>query len=73
MSGAVRRGDSFGGIKTVRVFRWMVAFILLACVVYGGREARAQTNDPPRHVLQRFCFSCHNDRARTGGLALDVL
>ena len=54
-------------------FRGVVAFILLACVVYGDREARAQTNDPPRHVLQRFCFSCHNDRARTGGLALDVL
>ena len=27
----------------------------------------------PRAVLQRYCFACHNDRARTGGLALDVL
>ena len=31
-------------------------------------------NEPaPRAVLQRYCFACHNDRARTGGLALDVL
>ncbi len=28
---------------------------------------------PPRAVLQQYCFACHNDRARTGGLALDVL
>ncbi len=51
----------------------MAVLILLAFVVCGDREVRAQTNAPPRHVLQRFCFSCHNDRARTGGLALDVL
>ena len=73
MSGAVRRGDSLGGSETVIALRRVAAFILLACVVYGDREARAQTTDPPRHVLQRFCFSCHNDRVRTGGLALDVL
>ncbi len=37
----------------------------------AGREA---ANEPaPRAVLQRYCFACHNDRARTGGLALDVL
>ena len=28
---------------------------------------------PPRAVLERYCFACHNERARTGGLALDVL
>ena len=53
--------------------RRIAVLVLLAFVVFGDREARAQTDDPPRHVLQRFCFSCHNDRARTGGLALDVL
>ena len=37
----------------------------------GAREA---ANEPaPRAVLQRYCFACHNERARTGGLALDVV
>ena len=36
--------------------------------------AAGQAAEPaPRAVLQRYCFTCHNDRARTGGLALDVL
>ena len=47
-------------------------FVLLCFIVVSAHEARAQT-EPPRQVLQRYCFTCHNDRARTGGLALDVL
>ena len=36
--------------------------------------AREAANEPgPRAVLRRYCFACHNDRARTAGLALDVL
>ena len=27
---------------------------------------------PPRDVLQRYCFACHNARTRTAGLALDT-
>ncbi|MCE2515344.1 MAG: DUF1587 domain-containing protein, partial [Acidobacteria bacterium] len=27
---------------------------------------------PPREVLQRYCFACHNARTRTAGLALDT-
>ena len=45
-----------------------------------GAEARpvpaageAANGPAPRAVLQRYCFACHNERARTGGLALDVL
>ncbi len=34
----------------------------------------ATAAEPAAHaVLQRYCFACHNQRARTGGLALDVL
>ncbi len=33
----------------------------------------AVAESTPRAVLQRYCFACHNQRARTGGLALDVL
>ena len=33
-----------------------------------------QAAEPSPHpVLQRYCFTCHNERLRTGGLALDVL
>ena len=39
-----------------------------------ARPAAATPAEPaPRAVLQRYCFACHNQRARTGGLALDVL
>ena len=39
----------------------------------GARAAGAEHTPPPRAVLQRYCFACHNQRARTAGLALDVL
>ena len=35
--------------------------------------AQAAAESTPRPVLQRYCFTCHNQRARTGGLALDIL
>ena len=35
--------------------------------------ATAAAEPPPRAVLQRYCFVCHNARTRTAGLALDVL
>ncbi len=42
--------------------------------VNGAAQAPGTAASPaPRAVLQRYCFSCHNDRTRTGGLALDVL
>ena len=40
---------------------------------FGGvHDVRAQA-EPPRQVLQQYCFACHNERAKTGGLALDIL
>ena len=33
----------------------------------------APAEAPPQDVLQRYCFACHNARARTAGLALDAL
>lgn len=53
---------------------------LLAVAVLGGLPVGAAGQPAPadgavahREVLQRYCFACHNDRTRTGGLALDVL
>ncbi len=39
----------------------------LTATAYG-----AQGEPPPQDVLQRYCFACHNARARTAGLALDT-
>ena len=35
----------------------------------GGIE----TAEPTAQVLRQYCFACHNERARIGGLALDTL
>ena len=45
--------------------------------VAGGAEGAAAAGAelpgaPPRNVLQRYCFACHNARTRTAGLALDT-
>lgn len=66
--------------------RWLPLAVAVACfvpanagdVVLHGAEpqasvAVAEAAAPHRAVLQQYCFSCHNDRARTGGLALDML
>ena len=56
---------------------WATAFgrLSLGCVVLvagmGAGEARAQ--DAPRAVLDKYCVTCHNQRAKVGGLALDTL
>lgn len=39
----------------------------------GGATCEAPNESPPGPVLQRYCLACHNDRAPTGGLALEVL
>ncbi|MEP7305218.1 MAG: DUF1592 domain-containing protein [Acidobacteriota bacterium] len=42
---------------------WFVGFAM--SVVYAQEPA------PPQAVLQQYCFTCHNERAKIGGLALD--
>ena len=39
----------------------------------GVRPQAAPDAAPPRAVLDRYCVTCHNQRTRTGGLALDTL
>ena len=51
-----------------------VAFVHEVRVNGAAPQPSASAAQPaPRAVLERYCFACHNDRARTGGLALDVL
>src|SRR5438132_10923016 len=35
--------------------------------------AGAEGTDPHRAMLSTYCFTCHNSRAKAGGLALDSL
>ena len=48
-------------------------------VAEPAAEARQAVHPPPpsgapqRALLDRYCVTCHNERRRTGGLALDVL
>src|SRR5918993_1162449 len=41
--------------------------------VQAGATGRAQVSGVDRSFLQRHCFGCHNQRLKTGGLALDTL
>ena len=61
-------------------------FIVLIAYGIQGRGATPQTTSvdlkqttvaaappPPRAVLDKYCVTCHNQRMKTGGLALDAL
>ena len=39
----------------------------------GEQPAPAAPASSPRALLDRYCVTCHNERLRTGGLALDAL
>src|ERR1041384_437974 len=49
--------------------------ILLACagLALGQNAQTADTPAPPRDLLDRYCVTCHNERLKTAGLALDKL
>ena len=53
--------------------------LLCAATLHAGsaQQAHPESNStaapPLRPLLDRYCVSCHNDRLRTGGLALDTL
>ncbi len=66
--------------------RWLRLAVVVSCVVPAirgdvllrGAELQAPaggaaTAASHRAVLRQYCFTCHNDSARTGGLALDTL
>jgi hypothetical protein len=44
-----------------------VAFLLSAAM------ASAQTTSPPRAIIDQYCVGCHNEKTRTGNLALDKI
>ena len=57
--------------------RWLALIVaVLSAGVVRPQVPSAQVAapaPPPRAVLDKYCVTCHNQRLRTGGLALDVL
>src|SRR5206468_1943977 len=46
--------------------------ILLASAIFGA-PVRAPQDAPARAVIDQYCAGCHNDKAKTAGLALNTL
>src|SRR6204780_4890304 len=59
---------------TVRLLNKSIAFAT-ACVASFCQFASAQTAspNPQRALLDKYCVTCHNDRAKTGGLTLEKI
>ena len=49
--------------------RAMAGSCMLIAVWVAGGEARAEA---PRALLDKYCVTCHNQKLRTAGLALDT-
>jgi hypothetical protein len=49
--------------------------VLMACVIAPAAPSSAQSlspSHPDMAVLSKYCFTCHNDKRRVGGLALNT-
>ncbi len=51
---------------TVRAF-----LIPAACLAIQGIAANAASTNPAREMVTKYCVSCHNEKLKTAGLALD--
>src|SRR3984957_12010541 len=60
--------------KRVRTIKTSCGFAI-ACAAMPWTAALAQTAAPtPQHaLLDKYCVTCHNDRAKTGGLTLEKI
>jgi hypothetical protein len=53
--------------------RFIAIGFLLVLIALPGLSQTASAPDAHRAMLNEYCVSCHNSRAKTGGLALDGL
>ena len=58
---------------TNRDFCRAVAVCLAMLLASALSVARAQDTPPARAVIDQYCVGCHNDKAKTAGLALNTL
>ena len=45
--------------------------LTLACFAISAGAASAATDNPAHALVTKYCVSCHNEKLKTGGLALD--
>jgi Protein of unknown function (DUF1592)/Protein of unknown function (DUF1588)/Protein of unknown function (DUF1587)/Protein of unknown function (DUF1585)/Protein of unknown function (DUF1595) len=45
----------------------------IALLVFAAFQAQPQTKSPEQVLLDRYCITCHNQKAKTGGLMIDKL
>ncbi|HTC90290.1 MAG TPA: DUF1587 domain-containing protein [Bryobacteraceae bacterium] len=46
-------------------------YFMLACFAIFASAANAATDNPARELANKYCVSCHNEKLKTAGLALD--
>src|ERR1700733_10078630 len=79
-----RAGQQVGGVPMSRyiILAVTVAYIALAAVVSGQGQTpvpgRVPSESPSalsaqRALLDKYCVTCHNQRLKTAGLALDTM
>src|SRR5258706_14673550 len=60
-----RRGVMMN-FRAARISRWLAGSLLVSFGV-------ANPQSPQRAVIDKYCVSCHNDKLKTGGLALNTV
>jgi mono/diheme cytochrome c family protein len=72
-----QRGSMSRGLCVAAAFMWLVTAAWTVPQAAGPQNlpsAGATSSAPDfRPILIRYCVTCHNQRAKTGGLALDTL
>ncbi len=49
----------------------MPRYLTLVCFAISAVAAHAATDNPARELVNKYCVSCHNEKLKTAGLALD--
>jgi mono/diheme cytochrome c family protein len=47
------------------------SYLALACFAFSAVAADAATESPARELVNKYCVSCHSEKLKTAGLALD--
>src|SRR5688572_32755561 len=54
--------------------RYLIASLCVVALIFGASaNLRTQGAPPPAPTLNKYCATCHNERVRAGGFALDAL
>jgi mono/diheme cytochrome c family protein len=48
-----------------------IHYLGLACLAISAVAANAATDNPARDLVNKYCVSCHSEKLKTAGLALD--